>query len=219
MRSTGYASPFKQDTLRPSGYLSEAVYNKIRPRHKQPPRIYGLPKIHKANVPLRPIVSCVNTFAYDLSAFLANILSPLTGNSGFMTNSAHFVSTISSETILDNEIMVFFDVESLFTNVPIDAAVQNRDTEPSLADGTTLTPAQIADLLNFVLRSTYSQYNGSIYKQLEGAAIGGPVFALFANLYMESFEQQAITTSACKPRIWKRYVDDTFTILDRGNAA
>ena len=41
-----------------------------------------------------------------------------------MTNSAHFVSTVSDETILDNEIMVSFDVESLFTNVPIDAAVQ-----------------------------------------------------------------------------------------------
>ena len=51
--------------------------NMIRPRHKQPPRIYGLPQIHKANIPLRPIVSCVNTFAYALSAFLANILSPL----------------------------------------------------------------------------------------------------------------------------------------------
>ena len=44
-------------TLKRSGYLSEAVYNKIRPRHKQPPRIYGLLNIHKADVPLRPIVS------------------------------------------------------------------------------------------------------------------------------------------------------------------
>ncbi|XP_068728926.1 uncharacterized protein [Montipora capricornis] len=34
---------------------------------------------------------------------------------------------------------------------------------------------------------------------------------------MESLEQQAITTSAYKPRIWKRYVDDSFTILDRAN--
>ena len=93
-------------TLKRSGHLTEAVYNKIRPRHKQPPRIYGLPKIHKANEPLRPIVSCVNTFAYDLSAYLANILSPSTGSSDLTVNNlAHFVSTISSETILDNEIM------------------------------------------------------------------------------------------------------------------
>ncbi|XP_078361584.1 uncharacterized protein LOC144645943 [Oculina patagonica] len=186
-------------TLKRNGDLSEAVYNKIRPRHKQPPRIYGLPKIHKADIPLRPIVSCVNTFAYDLSAYLANILSPLTGNSDFtVTNSAHFVSTISSETILNNEVMVSFDVESLFTNVPIDGAVQaalwKLEDDPSLANRTTLTPAQIADLLKFVLRSTYFQYNGSIYEQQEGAAMGSPVSA-----------------------IWKRYVDDTFTILDREN--
>ena len=69
-------------TLKRSGYLSEAFYNKIRPRHKQTPRIYALPTIQKADVPLRPILPCVKTFAYDLSAYLANILSPLTGNSG-----------------------------------------------------------------------------------------------------------------------------------------
>ena len=101
-------------------------------------------------------MSCANTFAYDLSAYLANILSPLTGNSGFtVTYSAHFVSTISSETILDKEIMVSFKIESLCTNVPIDAAVQTAlqilEDDPRFADHTTLKPAEIADLLNFVL--------------------------------------------------------------------
>ena len=104
-------------------------------------------------------MSCVNTFAYDLSAYLANILSPLTGKSEYtVTNSAHFVSTVSNETILDNEIMVSFDVESLFTNVPIDAAVQAA---------------------------------------------------------LQKLKEQAITTLSYDLRIWKRYVDNTFTILDR----
>ena len=86
---------------------------------------------------------------------------------------------------------------------------------------TTLTPAQIAGLLNFVLRSTHFQYNGSTYEQLEGAAMESQVSVVtcIANLYMESFEQQAITTwtSSSKLRIWKRYVDNTLTILDCGN--
>ena len=135
--------------------------------------------------------------------------------------SARFLSTISSEAILDNEIIESFDVDYLFTNVPVDAAVQaamqKLENVPSLSDHTTLTPTQIAELLNFVLTFTYFQYNGSIYEQQDGAAMGSPVSTVIASLYMESFEEQAITSSSYKPRIWKRYVDDTFAILDRGS--
>jgi len=45
--------------------------------------------------------------------------------------------------------------------------------------------------------------------------MGSPVSAVIANLYMEIFEEQEIESSPCKLKIWKRHVDDTFTILDR----
>ena len=92
--------------------------------------------------------------------------------------SSHFVSTISHEQIQEIEVMVFFDVESLFTNVPnegaMKAALCKRENDPGLADRTNLTLTQIADLLNFVLRSMYFQYNGSIYEQKDGAAMKSP---------------------------------------------
>jgi len=90
-----------------------------------------------------------------------------------LTNSAHFVSTISSETILDNEMVVSFDAESLFPNVPIDAAVQAalqklendpKPCRPHYTDAST----EIADLLNFVLRSTF-QYITDQFTNKKGA--------------------------------------------------
>ena len=79
--------------------------------------------------------------------------------------------------------MVSFDVESLFINVPIEGTaqptLQKLRNNGDLANRTNLTPIQITDLLNFVLRSTYFQYNGSIYEQQDGAAaMGRPVSAL-----------------------------------------
>nr|XP_054763065.1 uncharacterized protein LOC129269578 [Lytechinus pictus] len=110
---------------------------------------------------------------------------------------------------------------SLFTNVPIEGAcstaLQRMQSDPTLSERTTLMPEQIAELLEFVLRSTYFLYRGSFYEQTEGATMGSPVSAVVANLYMEGFEQNALPKcpSTCHPRVWKRYVDDTFIIVNR----
>ncbi|XP_041483471.1 uncharacterized protein LOC121430261 [Lytechinus variegatus] len=117
--------------------------------------------------------------------------------------------------------MVSFDVVSLFTNVPVEAAcdvaLQRLEADASLPDRTDLSPTQVTELLRFVLKSTYFMYDGRFYEQQEGAAMGSPVSAVIANLYMESFEEDAL--HACppefSPRIWKRYVDDTFIVTDR----
>ena len=47
------------------------------------PRFYGLPKIHKPGIPLRPIVSFVNSPTYAISGYLARILSPVVGNTDY----------------------------------------------------------------------------------------------------------------------------------------
>jgi hypothetical protein len=42
---------------------------------------YGLPKIHKSEIPLSHIMSFVNSLTYGVSSFLAEILFPVVGNS------------------------------------------------------------------------------------------------------------------------------------------
>ena len=47
--------------------------------------------------------------------------------------------------------------------------------------------------------------------------MGSPISPLVANLFMEEIEVQAISTSTTPPTLWKRFVDDTFTIIKKNN--
>ena len=175
--------------LEKDGEITGHLYHQLRPSGSQPPRIYGLPKIHKAEVLLRPIVSCIGAPSYQLSKHIASLISPLAGKTdSHVKNSKHFVEVMSDLRVEEDEMLVSFDVSSLFTNVPIDEAVQViRDRlrrDETLVNRTTLSPDRVTELLETCLKSTYFCYRGEFYEQREGAAMGSPVSAVVANLYM-----------------------------------
>ena len=62
--------------LHNNGEITKSIYKRIRPSGSCSPRIYGLPKIHKPQTPLRPIVSCIDAPSYKLSKYIASIISP-----------------------------------------------------------------------------------------------------------------------------------------------
>ena len=79
---------------------------------------------------------------------------------------------MAEERLNRNELLVSFDVSSLFTNVPIREAVHvicNRlQDDNTLHERTALQPNSIAALLELRLPSTYFCFGGEIYEQGEG---------------------------------------------------
>ena len=72
----------------------------------------------------------------------------------------------------------------------------------------------ITYLLEFCLKSTYFTYQGNYYEQLEGTAMGSPISPIVANLYMENFEENAISTAPHPPDVLCCCKDDSRLILE-----
>ena len=205
-------------TIKTQGGISDALYKKLYPTGAGVPKMYGLPKIHKKETPLRPIVSSIGSVSYQTSKELARILSPLVGRSPYhVHNNQDLLEDLRSIKLGKDESLMSFDVKALFTSVPIEPAVRIikklLEEDQTLRQRTSMAVNHIVSLLEFCLRSTYFTFKGRFYEQKDGAAMGSPISPIVANLYMEDLETKAIQSAQNPPSFWRRFVDDTLTIM------
>ena len=66
-------------------------------------------------------------------------------------------------------------------------------------------------LLEFVMSTTYFQFDDEFYQQVHGAPMGSPVSVVVADMYMEDLEEAMDTAPQdTTPAMWRRYIDDSF---------
>ena len=172
-------------TIKTEGGIQENTYKRLYPTGARSPKYYGLPKVHKTGIPLRPIVSSVGSVSYETAKELSKILKPLVGSTPYsVRNTQDFIHSIQDVRLQDDECMVSYDVEALFTPVPVKPAIaiiqKKLEADKDLHLRTTMSPKQIISLLEFCLTNTYFTYQGKFYEQTDGIAMGSPMSPIVA---------------------------------------
>ena len=146
--------------IRTDGGLSEEVYRRLYPTGAGSPKFYGLLKIHKPGIPLRPIISSMGTVTYNTAKELAKILKPLVRlSTHHVHNTKDFVEQLKDVRLKQEESIISYDITALFTSVPIQPVLkiieQKLANDKDLQQRTTMSIKHIIRLLEFCLRSTY----------------------------------------------------------------
>ena len=206
------------------GTISDSVDHKIYPTSEYVPKFYGLPKIHKKDSPLKPIVSGIGSISYKVAKYLTVILSPMMGKNGFtLKNSEDFVNKVKDLEVPPPRKMVSYDVSAIFTSIPVDEAIQvicgRLEKYTSLSKRRELSIDQVITLLEFCLNTIYFVCDSMFYLgfncQIRGAPRGSSISPEVANLVMGigETEDKALDSAPTKSHVWYHYVDNTFMIL------
>ena len=209
--------------------ISESIYKTLRVTGSGPGILYGLPKIHKQNFstvfPFRPIFAAYNTPSFNLAKFLVPVLKPLTTNRFTTDNSYSFVQDIIKIPNCNNYFMASFDVENLFTNVPVHETIEiilSNFFINSASNILGLSRKLFKQLLENSVLNSFFLFNGQLYRQKDGLGMGLPLGPTFANIFMCHHEVQWLEECPAdfKPFLYRRYVDDTFVLFhDKSHAA
>ena len=151
--------------------LPEDVYEAIHPTGLQRPQMYGLPKIQKVDVLLRPILYMVGSAHHELAKWLAGLLQPVL--ECFSVNCikdflmfAEMIQQIEFDS--DNVNLCSFDVTSLFTNVLLTGSIKMW-SYTLYKDATMTTPILqevFVELMEYATSSVEFNFNNNCITRL-----------------------------------------------------
>ncbi|XP_069983762.1 uncharacterized protein [Penaeus vannamei] len=202
--------------LKKEEIIDDKTYSSLFTSGSRPGILYGLPKIHKPNVPIRPILSALGTINYKVLIFFIPLLKKLTMNQYNISNIFIFVQNLLNIRNANEYVMASFDVTNLFTNVPLDETINIMN---SLFENFNyvfgLNQDHFRKLHNIATKDISFFFNGKLYKQIEGVAMGSPLGPTLANIFMCHNEEIWLNNcpSDFKPVHYFRYVDDTLLLF------
>ena len=163
-------------------------YKKLYPTGSCPEKLYGTAKIHKIPVngniddlPIRPIVSNINTVTYNIARYLTKLLVPLRESEYITKSTKDFIGKVKSKNVPNGYQMVSFDVKSLFTNVSLDPTIDIvlRRIYDKHELQTSITRSEMKELLILCTKNVHFTFDNVIKVQNDGVAMGSPLGPVF----------------------------------------
>ena len=142
-------------------------------------------------------------------------LEPLTHNEFSIKDFFSFAKDI---TTYDSSLcMASLDVETLFTNIPLNETINNcvSDLHNKRFYNGKLSKSDLFKLLETATSETSFIFDYLLYKQVDRVAMGSPLGYTLANEFLGHYEKEWLDDCPIhfKPVIYKRYVNDIFVFF------
>jgi len=177
-------------------YITFTAYRSLYFSEGTLPRAYGLPKVHKPNFPFRLIVSSVNSPLYQLAVYLHKIMiGSFPKALSFIENSFELTNKLKNVHLNNDFKLISLDVVSLFTNIPIELAMESVTNRWNYIEyNTSLPKSEFLLAVKFVLDSTFFTFNNIVYRQVFGTpmCVGSPLSPIIADIVMQDIEKKAL---------------------------
>ena len=181
--------------------------------------MYSLSKIHKPlfNIfpKLRPILSVINTATYGWAKFFVPLRKCFTMNQYTLKDSSEFAKDITNQN--SNCFMASLDVDSLFTNVPLDETIKICIDGLFKSDMTVsgLNKKEMFEIISLTLKESVILFDNKYYSQIDGVAMGSPLGPTLTNIFLCYHESNWLKDCPknFKPIYYKRNVDDIFVLF------
>ena len=189
----------------------------MHPRSNQSGRFFATARTHKfesisditlEQLKLRPIIDQTGTYIYKALKVVAKYLGPLAKNKYTIRDTLSFPDLLKSVPSDDNYEDVSYDVESLFTSIPVQETTDyilykiyiKKELKPF---------CKKSEVLNKPTMKCVFSANNRLIKQIDDCPMGKPISVVLSDIYVCTMEEDIVAPS--KPLFYKRYVIDFFT--------
>lgn len=184
----------------------------------QAPRPHATLKLHKSHMPVRIITNGINSPAYKMAKYINEICKMAIPTTQFnIRNSFELKEMLKNIRLNNSELMVSFDIVSMFSTIPVDMVYKALSKRWALISTVTTIPWDIfIEMVKFCLVDTnYVKWKGCTYKQIDGLTIGGCTSAIMADFVVTDVLEQVIYESGYDPVLVAKYVDDILLMIPR----